>query len=56
MPGVFFAGKGLNARMKVQKYAIFTRKNYVTLNITEVKYHKFSGNVFHGSKQNSDCF
>ena len=52
----FFAGKGLNTRMKVQKYAIFTRKNYVTLNITKVKYHKFSGNVFHGSKQNSDCF
>ena len=33
-----FAGKGLNSKIKVQKYAIFTGKNDVTLNITKVKY------------------
>ena len=38
MLGVFFAGKGLNSRIKVHKYAIFIRKNVVTLNITKVKY------------------
>ena len=33
-----FTGKGLNSKIKVQKYAIFTGKNDVTLNITKVKY------------------
>ena len=37
MPG-FFVGKGLNSKMKVQKYPIFIEKNDVTLNITKVKY------------------
>ena len=31
-------GKGLNSRIKVQKYHIFNEKNDVTLNITKGKY------------------
>ena len=41
-----FAGKGLNSRIKVQKYPIFTNKNVVTLNITKEIHQKISDNAF----------
>ena len=33
-----FAGKGLNSRIKIQKYPMFTEKNDVTMANTKVKY------------------
>ena len=41
-----FSGKGLNSRIKVQKYPIFNNKNVITLIITKEIHQKISDNAF----------